>query len=192
MYNGFPGSEVKSTGARRGSVMAAKDGIVARGVLLDIPRLRGTPWIEPGEAIHRAELDAAEAAQGVRVESGDVLLFSTGRDARRAETGPWHPVDVGIAGLHPDCLTWLHERGVAVLGSDGVSDMLPGLDIPKWRMPVHQVGLVAMGMHLLDNLKLDELSKACAEHGHWDFQLTVAPLRVAGGTGSPVNPVALL
>ncbi len=192
MYNGFASSEVKSTGARRGSVMAAKDGIVSRGVLLDIPRLERRAWLEPQELIHPAQLDAAEAAQGVSVESGDVLLVSTGRDARRDETGPWHPIEVGFAGMHPECLPWLHQRGVAVLGSDGVSDMLPGLGIPGWPMPVHQVGLVGMGLHLLDNLKLDELSVACAEHGNWDFQFTVAPLRVERGTGSPVNPVALL
>ena len=192
MYNGFAGSEVKSTGARRGSVMAAKDGIVSRGVLLDIPRLVGRPWLELRELIHPEQLEAAATTQGVAPESGDVLLISTGRDARRAETGPWNPIEEGFAGLHPECLPWLHERGVAVLGSDGISDMLPGLGIPNWPMPIHQVGLVGMGMHLFDNLKLDELSAACAEHGHWDFQFAAAPLRVERGTGSPVNPVAVL
>jgi len=191
MYNGFAADEVKSTGARRGSVMAARDGIVARGVLLDVPRLRGARWLEPGEAVHRDELEAAERAQGVRVEEGDVLLVATGRDARRAALGPWSPVAEGLAGLHPDTIPWLHERRVAALGADGVSDPLPGLGIPGWRLPVHQCCLVAMGVHLLDNLALADLAAACAERARWAFFFVVAPLRVEGGTGSPVNPIAV-
>ncbi len=192
MYNGFEAAEVKSTGARRCSVMVAEDGIVSRGVLLDMPRLEGRPWLEPNEPILPEQLDAAEAAQGVRVEPGDILLVGTGRDARRAEMGAWDPVSVGFPGLHPECLPWLRERDVAVLGCDGISDMLPGLGIPEWPVPVHQVGLAGMGMHLLDNLKLDTLAEACADEGRWAFHLAVAPLRVAGGTGSPVNPIATL
>jgi kynurenine formamidase len=191
MYNGFPAGDVKSTGALRCSVMAARDGIVSRGVLLDVPRARGARWCEPGERIRRAELEAAEHAQGARVEEGDVLLVATGRDARRAVHGPWDPNAVGLAGLHPDCIPWLHERRIAVLGSDGVSDPLPGLRVPGWPIPVHQCCLVAMGVHLLDNLALAELCDACASRGRYEFLLVVAPLRVEGGTGSPVNPIAV-
>jgi kynurenine formamidase len=191
MYNGFPAGDVKSTGALRCSVMAARDGIVSRGVLLDVPRARGARWCEPGERIRRAELEAAEHAQGARVEEGDVLLVATGRDARRAVHGPWDPNAVGLAGLHPDCIPWLHERRIAVLGSDGVSDPLPGLRVPGWPIPVHQCCLVAMGVHLLDNLALAELCDACASRGRYEFLHVVAPLRVEGGTGSPVNPIAV-
>jgi len=191
MYNGFRASDVKSTGAQRNSIMAAKDGIVARGVLLDVPRLRGVPWLEPGTAIERAELEAAERAQGVRVEEGDVLLVATGRDARRAARGPWDPVGEGLAGLHPDCIPWLHERRIAVLGSDGVSDPMPSPPVEGWPIPVHQCCLVAMGVHLLDNLELGRLAAACARRGRWAFLFAVAPLRIERATGSPVNPVAL-
>jgi kynurenine formamidase len=191
MYNAFPAGEVRSTGALRCSIMAARDGIVSRGVLLDVPRLRGARWLEPGERVRRTELEAAEAAAGVRVSEGDVLLVGTGRDARRAALGPWDPVNVGLAGLHPDCIPWLHERRIAVLGSDGVSDPLPGGAIPGWPIPVHQCCLVAMGVHLLDNLRLDTLAEACATRGRYEFLFVVAPLRVEGGTGSPVNPIAL-
>jgi kynurenine formamidase len=191
MYNGFPATEVRSTGARRNSVMAAADGIVGRGVLLDLARLRGVEWLEPGEAVGPEELAAAERAEGVRVEEGDVLLVATGRDARRAARGPWDPVAQGLAGLHPECIPWLHERGVAVLGCDGVSDPLPGNAAPGWPIPVHQCCLVAMGVHLLDNLELGRLAAACARHGRWSFLFAAAPLRVAGATGSPVNPIAV-
>ena len=192
MYNGFSKDEVKSTGARRGSILAAGDGIVSRGVLLDVPRLLGVPWLEPGTAITVEQLERAEASQGVSVTEGDVLLVGTGRDARRREQGAWSPFTVGLAGLNPECIPWLHARGVAVLGCDGVSDTLPGLSIEGWILPVHQCGLVAMGLHLLDNLRLDRLADACARHARWAFQLTVAPLRIDRGTGSPVNPIAML
>jgi kynurenine formamidase len=192
MYNGFPASDVKSTGARHGSIMCAKDGIVSRGVLLDVPRTQGVEWLEPRTAITIQDLEAAEAAQGVRVSRGDILLVATGRDARRAEHGPWSPIEVGLAGLHPECVEWLRERDVAVLGGDGVHDVLPTSGIDQWPMPIHQCGLAAMGMHLLDNLRLDRLAETCARNERWSFQLTVAPLRVARGTGSPVNPIAVL
>jgi kynurenine formamidase len=192
MYNGFPAAAVKSTGATRGSIMAARDGIVGRGILLDIPRLRGVPYLEPGSPIAPEELDAAVTQQRVAVEAGDIVLIATGRDARRAETGPWHPFAEGLAGLHPECVPWLHERDIAVLGSDGVSDVLPGRHPEGWPMPVHQCALVAMGVHLLDNLRLDRLAAACALEERWSFQFTVAPLRIDGGTGSPVNPIAML
>ena len=192
MYNGFPASDVKSTGAVHGSIMAAKDGIVGRGVLLDVCRTTGVDYLEPGTAITVADLEAAEAAQGVTVGEGDILLVSTGRDTRRASTGPWHPFADGLAGLHPECIPWLHERCISVLGCDGVSDVLPGNHPDDWIMPIHQCAIVAMGVHLLDNLCLDRLAAACAQHEKWSFLFTVAPLRVEGGTGSPANPIAVL
>jgi kynurenine formamidase len=191
MYNGFPASDVKSIGALRNSIIVAREGIVSRGVLLDIPRLRGVPWLPGGDSIGPDELAAAERAQGVRVEPGDVLLVAGGRDARRAREGPWDPNQGGIPGLHPECIPWLRERDVAVLGSDGVSDPLPGAGIERWPIPVHQCALVAMGVHLLDNLMLGRLLETCARLGRWEFLFTVAPLRVDRGTGSPVNPIAV-
>ncbi len=190
MYNGFEASDVRSTGALRNSIMAAKDGIASRGVLLDIPRLRGLRWLEIGTAVSVDELEAAEKAQGLRVEEGDVLLVSTGRHERRAELGAWSPLE-GLAGLHPECIPWLHERRVAVLGSDGISDALPGARIPNWPVPVHQCGIAGMGLHLLDNLDLRALGAACARRKRSAFFLLVAPLRVDKGTGSPVNPIAV-
>jgi kynurenine formamidase len=191
MYNGVPATEVKSIGALRNSVMAASDGIASRGVLLDIPRLRGVPWLEPGDSVTVAELDAAAADAGVAVEAGDILLVSTGRDARRAEHGPWDPIGVGLAGLAPECIPWIREHDVAVLGSDGVSDPLPNNE-NGWPVPIHMCCLVAMGVPLLDNLDLSRLATACATEGKWEFLFTVAPLQIEGGTGSPINPVAVL
>lgn len=192
MYNGVPGTEVKSTGAKRNSVMCAKDGIVSRGVLLDLPRTLGIRWLEPGQVIDPDQLDQAVALEGVEIRSGDILLIATGRDARRDEFGPWGPMDPGMPGLHPECVPWLHERDISVLGSDCVSDPIPLPPIEGWGMPIHECTLVAMGVHLLDNLHLGWLSEACEALSQWDFQFSVSPLRIEGGTGSPVNPIALL
>lgn len=190
MYNAFPASDVTSRGARRNSIAAGFDGIVGRGVLLDIPRQRGVAWLEPGEVVTPADLDAACSAQGVSVEVGDIVLVSTGRDARRAEHGPWDPNTVGLAGLDAECVPWLAERDLAVLGSDGVSDVLPA-NLHRWSMPLHQCLLVGMGVHLLDNLHLGRLASACIERTRWEFLFVIAPLQIGGGTGSPVNPIAL-
>jgi len=192
MYNGFPAQEVRSTGARKNSIMAARDGIVGRGVLLDIPRLRGEKFVDPKKPVTAAELSAAEEREKLRVGEGDLLLVSVGRDACRAGLGSPGSMPP-LAGLAPDCIDWLFERRVAVLGSDAVHDPTPSpAPIEDWPIPVHMCGLVSMGLHLLDNLSLIELEDACASEKRWEFLLTVAPLRVEKGTGSPVNPIAVL
>ncbi|MXW34574.1 MAG: cyclase family protein [Chloroflexi bacterium] len=190
MYNGYPASMVTSIGARLNSIMAGQDGIVSRGVLLDIPAVRGVDYLEPGERILVADLEAAEERQGVRVTPGDILLVCTGRDERNAAEGRWDPMTGGLAGLSGETAPWLRERDVAVLGGDGVSDALPTL-VPEWTMPIHALALVALGVHLIDNMQLSRLAAACEDFGRWEFQLTLAPLRLAQGTGSPVNPIAL-
>ena len=190
MYNGRPASAVKSVGATANSIEAAFDGVVGRGVLLDIPRLKGADWLEPTELVTPEDLDSAERAAGVAVEPGDVLLVRTGRDARRDALGPWDPL-TGLAGLDPRCVEWIHDRDVAVLGSDGISDPLPNND-SEWPIPVHMCCLVGMGVHLLDNLQLSRLAGVCDRSERAEFLFTVTPLRIRGATGSPVNPVAIL
>ncbi len=193
MYNGYPATDVKSNGAVRNTVMALKDGLLGRGVLLDVPASREVDFLDVNEAIRMQDLEAAEARQGLRVGSGDILIVSTGRDARRtAAGGDLDPFDMGLAGLHPECLPWLHEREVAVLAGDGISDMMPGLDIADWPFPVHQIGIAGIGLHLIDNCHLQPLAERCRERRSWAFLFTLAPIRIVGGTGSPVNPIALL
>lgn len=193
MYNGFPATDVRSTGARRCSIMAAKEGIAGRGVLLDIPRLRGEEFVALDRPVTASELDAAEAAQGVRVGEGDVLLVSVGRDAQKRRQPHVPGTEYAMAGLDPDCIAWLHARRIAVLGSDAVHDPSPPVHmIEGWRIPVHMCALAGMGLHLLDNLHLEDLEAACAQAKRWEFFLCVTPLRIARGTGSPVNPIAIL
>jgi kynurenine formamidase len=156
-------------------------------VLLDIPRVRGVDWLEPGAVVTPDELDAT----GVTIEQGDIVLVHIGRDRRRDALGPWNTYVDGLAGLDPECARWLHDRDPSVLGSDGVSDVNPGPG-GEWPIPIHMCALAGMGIHLLDNLRLDRLADACAERGRWEFLFVVAPLQIDGATGSPVNPIAIL
>ncbi len=189
LYNGYPVERVTAHGALALAIDALRDGVVSRGVLLDVPALRGVPWLEPGDAIGPDELERAEAAAGVRVEAGDVLLVRTGRWALRAARGAWNARG-RLAGLHASCLPWLFERRVAALGGDGVSDVVPS-GVEGVPLPIHSVAIVAMGLHLLDNLDLDPLAEACRAEGRHAFQLVIAPLVIARGTASPVNPIAI-
>jgi len=189
LYNGYPIERVTAHGALELGIHELASGVVSRGVLLDIPRVRGVGYLEPGEPIVPEDLEAAEAQANVRVESGDVLLVRTGRWALRAERGPWNPRE-RLAGLYASCLPWLHSRGVAALGCDGVSDVVPS-QVEGVPMPIHTVAIVAMGLHLLDNLELEGLARACAEEKRSDFLLVIAPLVLFRGTASPVNPIAI-
>jgi kynurenine formamidase len=190
IYNGFSAETVTAHGAGKLGIHHLRSGVVTRGVLIDVPAIRGVEALEPGEPIFPEDLDAAENATAVKVQRGDALLVRTGRWGWREAHGPWAP-NKGMAGLDASCLPWMHEREVAVLGSDGVSDVMPSR-VDKIPMPIHTVALVAMGIPLLDNLDLDELSAACVAERRWAFLLVVAPLILNRGTASPVNPIAVL
>jgi kynurenine formamidase len=191
VFDGVPADNaVNSLGASRQSIDVAGHGIVSRGVLLDFPRLRGVPWLEPGEAISSEEFTAAEKEAGTQLRQGDIVFVRTGQALRRRTEGPWN-VLLGQVGLDLGVMPILHERQVAALAADSDSDPAPsrceGLDFP-----VHAIAVVAMGLHMIDHLDLDDLAEACAEEGRAQFMAVIAPLRIGRGTGSPVNPIAVL
>ena len=186
LYNGYSTETVTAHGALELGIHELRDGIVSRGVLLDVPRARGVDFLEPGEPIFPEDLEQAESQAGLLVEPGDVLLVATGRWAATEARG----ASGRYAGLDARCLGWLHERGVAALGCDGVSDVMPS-GVEGTNLPIHTVTIVAMGLHLLDNLELRELAQACIEEGRWEFLLSIGPLVLERGTASPVNPIAL-
>jgi kynurenine formamidase len=206
-YNGFTKDEVFGPhGVRRLSVHQARAGIVTRGVLLDVAAARGVEWIEDGDGIYPEDILAAEELQGVRVGEGDVLLARTGYLSRALDHG--EDSHYGGVGYHVSTLPLLHERGVAVLGSDALNDMNPSgyamegpatpdafdkldIDVASLAFPVHAVALSAMGAWLLDHVVLDELAQTCRRLGRWEFLLTMEPLRMVGSTGSHVNPLAV-
>jgi kynurenine formamidase len=190
LYNGVPAQTLTARGAQALSVDAARDGIAGRGVLLDIPRLRGVRWLEPGDHVTAADLTSAEEVQDVRVGSGDLLLIRVGHRRRRRELGAWDAAH-SRAGLHPAAAAFLAERQVAVLGSDGNNDTAPSA-WPDVDFPVHALAINALGVCLLDYLELDDLAAACHRASRWAFFCVIAPLRMRRATGSPVNPIAIL
>jgi hypothetical protein len=191
LFGGVPSAEAfSSLGSRWAAVTTLSSGIFVRAVLYDIPRVRGVDWLEPGEAVHHDDLLAAEEALGAAVRPGDALLLRSGHQLRRSRLGPWDS-GAASAGLHVDAMGLVAERGVAVLGGDGDSDVRPS-PVDGVHSPVHALALTALGIVLLDNLDLEALSAACADHGQYEFLLAVAPLVVPRGTGSPVNPIAVL
>lgn len=190
LYNGRPGDSVSVAGAEVETVEVLKDGLVGRAVLLDIPRVRGVGWLEPGDSVLPGDLGEAERKQAVTVGEGDVLLVRTGHASRLDEQGPWDTAS-SKAGLHPECAEFLAERRVAALGCDGNSDTAPSV-AEGVGFPMHVLTLTAMGVHLLDYLHLDALARSCEEVDRWEFLFVAAPLRISGGTGSPLNPLAIL
>jgi kynurenine formamidase len=193
-YNGKPAEEVLTTkGATTLDVAKIGEvGVVGRGVLLDLPRFRGVKWLEPGEAVTRAELEACEQAEGVHIGEGDIFVYRTGHHRRRLELGAWDngPDGEGKAGLHVDTIPWMHERGIAAFLPDGDGEAVPSC-VEGMIYPIHPLQIVAMGMLTADSLQFEDLARACEEEGRFEFMVVGLPLRLPGGTGSPWNPMAI-
>jgi kynurenine formamidase len=189
LYGGVPAERVNSmSGAASLAVTAMRDGIFTRGVLIDAPLLRGVDWLEPGEGVFAEDLKRAEAELGVTIEAGDAVLLRTGHLRRVRESGP---AANGKPGWHAASMPFLREREVALLGSDVDCDVTPsGYDWAAY--PCHTLCLHSMGLPILDAADLEELAVTCAAAGRYEFLLIVNPLRIAGGTGSPVNPIAVV
>jgi kynurenine formamidase len=188
-FDGKPERSVTLDGAQTGAIDILKDGLVGRAVLLDVPRARGVRWIEPGDHVFREDLETAEREQAVSAGVGDVLLVRTGHARRLAELEPWDTREAK-AGLHPTTALFLAERGIAVLGSDGNSDTAPSTT-EGVAFPMHVLAINAMGVPLLDYLQFEDVVARCEATGRWEFLFVAAPLRIVGGTGSPLNPIAI-
>jgi kynurenine formamidase len=189
-YNGKDAHLVStSLGATVCSVLAARNGLVSRGVLVDVPLVRGIDWVERGEGVMPEDILAAEERCGFKVEEGDILLIRTGQLHRRNVEGPW-PASAGGTACQAACLPLFHERGIAMLGSDTGNDIRPA-QYEKVPQPIHQVGITAMGLWILDNADLEAIALACSQRNRYAFALTINPLRLHNTTGSPVNPIAI-
>ncbi len=194
MWNGRDSTEVLSTGARAGAVDAWNLGLTTRGVLLDIPRLRGEPSVTLDRPIRGWELEAAAEREGVELRPGDAVIVYGGRNAFYAANPASVPGARPTPGVHVDCIPVLHKHDAAILGWDMLDAGPSGYEQFDTRAaggPVHVLAIVFMGLPLLDNARLEPLAEACAEENRWEFMLTINPLNVRGGTGSPVNPIAL-
>jgi len=190
LYNGVRADANADVGPVELSIATAADGIVGRGVLLDIPRSRGVAWLEPGDNVTVDDLLAAERDQKVQVGRGDILLVRVGHRERRRELGSWNAAK-RRAGLHPEVMPLLAERQIAALGSDGNGDTAPSLT-DGVDFPVHVLAVSALGMMLMDYLDFGNVKTMCEEAARWSFLCVIAPLRLPTGTGSPINAIAVL
>jgi len=191
MWNGVDMKETVTMegGAKVNSVLTMKDGVVTRGVLYDIPRLKGVDYLEPGYRVTVKDLEAWEAMAGVSVGPGDAMLFRWGRWARRDAEGPFDTWEEA-AGLDNSVIPWLRERDISILGweTPGYTPRPEG-DLPT--LALHDFALTMLGIHLIDRSDLRALANMAASQGRWEFMLTIAPLPIPNGTGSPVNPIAI-
>jgi kynurenine formamidase len=190
VFNGKAGDAVfNSRGGLQMGIDVTRDGIVSRGVLLDIPRVRGVEWIEPGDCAYVEDLERAEQSAGLKVESGDILFVRTGRFRRQATMGRWITRDA-MPGLHATTLPWFYQREVAVHACDTSSEVYPE-PVEGVRNPMHIGLLTTMGIHMIDAAYLEDLSEACAQRNRWEFMVVIAPLKLKGGTGLAINPIAI-
>ncbi|MEM7409011.1 MAG: cyclase family protein [Myxococcota bacterium] len=192
LYNGYAASEVTSRGAAKNAIQQFADGVVGRGVLLDLPRHQDVPWLEPGTAILPEELDACAEASGVTVETGDILLVRTGQMMRCLEAGSWEGYCGGdTPGLSMRCARWLHERQVAAVATDTYCVEVIPHETPDCFMPLHMIALRDMGLLLGEIFQLERVAQACAEDGRYAFLFSAPPLPITGAVGSPINPLAI-
>jgi len=189
-YNGYARAVVNTDkGCTKLGIENLKQGFITRGVLIDIPRLKGVPYLEPGTAIYQEDVEAWEKMSGAKIASGDVILLRTGRWARREKVGPW-PVGRNAAGFHASIIPFIKARGVAIVGSDDAAEVTPTM-VTGVALPVHTLLITALGVHILDNQDLEALAETAAKLKRWEFMIAINPMPVTGGTGSPMNTLAI-
>jgi kynurenine formamidase len=187
-YNGFDAADADETGCATSGVEHLRQGVLSRGILIDVPRLKGVPYLDPGTPVLASDIEAWEREAGVRIESGDVVLIRTGRWGKRAEIGPYS-LQGGSPGVHVTALPLLRERDAAVLATDVGLDVAPA-GVEGVVIPTHTVAIAGMGLLIIDNADLEALAETAARLNRWEFMFSVAPLPVVGGTGSVVNAIA--
>lgn len=188
MYNGYSRSEVTEAGCAKLAITTFQEGIFGRGIIIDIPRMKNLDWLDLGTPLTPDYFEAWEKETGVTIKSGDIVLVRTGRWARREAMGPWN-VAAESAGIHASSVAWFKQRDIALIGSDVALDVFPS-GVAGYTHPVHVLFLVALGTPIFDNLDLEAVAAEAARQNRWEFLFTAAPLRVGGGTGSPLNPIA--
>ena len=188
LYNGFPDISITASGARVLDTAVYRNGIFTRGVLVDVPWLRGLPYLDKDAHIGAQDLDAFEAKTGVHIQSGDAVVIRTGRWALRDAKGPWD-ISSASAGLDPSAVAWLHKRDAAFLVSDAAHDAIPSA-VEGVDFPIHVLAIVAMGMPLADQCNLEDIAREAQQLRRYTFLLTLAPIRIKGGTGALINPIA--
>ena len=191
-YNGYPREEVEDEdGCHKLGIDVWKDGFITRGVLIDIPRLKGLPWLEPGTPVTLKDIEEWEEETGIEVLPGDAVFLRTGKWARRAALGPWKVGMAGPdAGWHWSVIPWFKARDVAIIADDGPNDVRPPGVERGVGLPIHSAALVALGAVILDGQDLEAVADLAEELGRWEFMVTGAPLNIKAGGGSSINVLA--
>ena len=186
-YNGFP-----FTLTAAGCIESAADrmgpGYITRGILVDLPLMKGVKWLEPTTPVYAEDLEAWEKFAGIRLGPGDAMIVRTGRWAKRAAEGPWEYGLAG-AGLHASVLPWLKAREISLLASDAVNDVQPS-GVQGIGRPIHQVTQVNIGLPIVDNAYTEDAAVEAARLKRWEFMLTLHIYQIQGGTASPFNALA--
>ncbi len=192
LYNGYDANLVSSEGAKKNGIHKMARQVVMRGVLLDLPRVKGVQWLEPGYAITVDDLEAALAKHTVSVGTGDALLIRTGQIAMCKSKGGWGDYAGGDApGLAFATAEWLHKRELAAIATDTWGMEVRPNEVPDSYQPLHQVLIPNMGMLVGEIFALEELADDCAKDGVYEFMFVASPLPITGAVGSPVNPLAI-
>ncbi|MBI3965698.1 MAG: cyclase family protein [Chloroflexi bacterium] len=159
--------------------------MVCRGVLLDIPAIRGVTCLDAAEEVTADDLEAACQRQGLRIESGDAVLIRTGWAQHWADKERFKGGGIGTPGIGAAGGRWLAERGIRIGGGESITFE----QVVHWRaqLPVHAIFLVEHGIHIIEVMNLEEL----ARDGVHTFLFVALPLKFVGATGSPVRPVAI-
>ena len=181
VYNGanFLDSASKENGCESHNVLSMRDGVLTRGVLIDLPGKEVTP----------TDILAWEAKTGIRIESGDAVFLRTGRDLTAEESMPKDANNVANSGgYHPSLIPFIKERDIALLGSDSYQEVGSQQAVA---MPIHFFALVGLGVHLLDNLYLETLAETAQQQNSWEFMFVMAPHTMPNGSGAAVNPIAV-
>lgn len=192
MWNGYPATLVDSNGARKNSIDKVKDRMVGRGVLLDVARALGVPYLEDGMAITCQDLDDTAAAQGVEIRPGDFVIVRTGQMEQRLDSGDWGGYAGGDApGLAFETCDWIHQRQIAAICLDTWGCEVRPNETRDASQPWHWVVIPMIGLSMGEIFYVRELAEDCAADRCYEFFFCAPPLPITGAVGSPVNPIAI-
>jgi kynurenine formamidase len=192
MYNGHHARSVDSGGVHKLGIEHTRAKMVGRGVLLDVARHKGIDWLPDGCGISNAELDATAKAQQVEVRRGDFVIVRTGQMERCRAEGAWGGYAGGDApGVRFENCYWCQEHEIAAICSDTWGVEVRPNETPEAQQPWHWVVIPAMGLTMGEMFDLAALAADCAEDRVYEFFFSGPPLVITGGTGSPINPLAI-
>lgn len=194
VFNGHP-QNLDEQGCKQDAIDRMGPGVITRAVLVDLPLMKGVPYLEPGTPIMASDLEAWEKFANVKIGTGDAVFIRNGRWARRAALGPWNAAREA-AGLHASAMPWLKQRNISILGSDAVNDVQPsgvegGVPGEAKSRPIHLLSIAVMGVPLVDNGYFEDAAREAAQRKRWDFLMTVQFTRVPGGTATNFNALGV-